>query len=36
LYKELVPPGVKGLEGFRRINVVDENATVSTAIECYA
>jgi hypothetical protein len=36
LYEKLVPPGVKGLEGFRRINVVDENTTVSAAIEGYA
>jgi hypothetical protein len=36
LDQELVAPGVEGVEGFRRVDVVDKDATVRSAIEGYA
>jgi hypothetical protein len=36
LDQELVAPGVEGFEGFRRVDIVDEDATVGSAIEGYA
>ena len=36
LDEELVPPRIKGLEGFGRVNVVHQHAAVSASIEGYA
>lgn len=36
LDQEFVAPGVEGIEGFRRVDIVDKDATVGSAIEGYA